>query len=83
LAAQSRDEPEPYSSPPKTTVGVPCGDVLHRGVVDRQLLAGGCTSVTAALHARAVGLRRQHEVLDAHVGERAAHHHLVVAARAP
>ena len=24
LAAQSRDEPVPYSSPPKTTVGVPC-----------------------------------------------------------
>ena len=34
----------------------------------------------AAFLARAVGLRRQHQVLDAHVGERAAHHHLVVAA---
>ena len=39
FAAQSRDDPVPYSSPPKTTVGVPCRDVLHRRVVDRHLLA--------------------------------------------
>jgi hypothetical protein len=39
LAAQSRDEPVPYSSPPKIMVGVPFGHVLHRGVVDEQLLA--------------------------------------------
>src|SRR5256885_16920273 len=35
----------------------------------------------AAFDARAVGLRRKHQVLDAHVAEGAAHHDLVVAAR--
>jgi hypothetical protein len=34
----------------------------------------------AALLARAVGRGRNHQVLDAHVGEGAAHHHVVVAA---
>ncbi len=56
LAAQSRDEPVPYSSPPKTTVGVPCGDVLHGRVVDRHLLAGRLEQRDAAFDARAVRL---------------------------
>ena len=43
LAAQSRDDPVPYSSPAKITVGVPRFDVRHRRVVDRQLRTlSGC-----------------------------------------
>jgi hypothetical protein len=79
LAAQSRLEPVPYSSPAKTTVGTPAA-VFHRRVVDRHLLAAGLVQRVAAFLARAVGRGRQHQVLDAHVGEGAAHHHLVVAA---
>ena len=41
LAAQSRDEPVPYSLPARTTSGMPSRLVLHRGVVDRHLLAVG------------------------------------------
>ena len=37
LAAQSRDEPEPYSLPPKITSGVPCGLVVLARVVDERL----------------------------------------------
>ena len=41
LAAQSRDDPEPYSLPASTTSGMPgCGVVLRR-VVDVRLLAAG------------------------------------------
>jgi hypothetical protein len=40
LAAQSRLDPVPYSSPPKTIVGS-LGDVPHRRVVDEHLLAEG------------------------------------------
>ena len=39
FAAQSREEPEPYSLPASTTSGTPSCDVAHRRVVDRQLLA--------------------------------------------
>jgi len=48
------------------------GDVAHGGVVDRHLFL--------ADQREAAFLALQHEVLDAHVGEGAAHHHLVVAA---
>ena len=40
----------------------------------------GWNSVTPPSTRVPSALRRQHQVLDAHVGERAAHHHLVVAA---
>ena len=74
LAAQSRDEPEPYSLPASTTSGVLVLGVLHRRVVDRHLLAVRHEARDAAL-----GARRE-LVAQADVGERAAHHHLVVAA---
>jgi hypothetical protein len=41
FAAQSREEPVPYSLPAKTTSGTPSGLVAHRRVVDRHLLADG------------------------------------------
>jgi len=56
------------------------GDVFHRSLVDRHLLAGGLVDGDAAFDARAVGLHGKHQVLDAHVAEGAAHHDLVVAA---
>src|SRR5438552_1173863 len=58
----------------------PFGDVFHRRLVDRHLLAGRLVNGDAAFDARAVGLHRKHQVLDAHVAESAAHHDLVVAA---
>ena len=73
LAAQSRDEPEPYSLPAMTSSGTP-PLVLHRRVVDRRHLAVGQQRRPAAL-----GAGRE-LVAQADVGERAAHHHLVVAA---
>ena len=79
LAAQSRDEPLPYSAPANTTSGTPLRLVLHRGVVDRHLLAVGPVLGEAAFRNVAVGAL-QHEVLDADVGERAAHHDFMVAA---
>jgi hypothetical protein len=45
--------------------GWPCGWLVQR---------------EAALFARTVGAGRQHQVLDAHIGKGAAHHHVVVAA---
>ena len=74
LAAQSRELPVPYSWPAKITSGTPSALVPHRGVVDRHLLAVGLVARHAALDAR------DHEVLDAHVGEGAARHDAVVAA---
>jgi hypothetical protein len=56
------------------------GDVFHRRVVDRHLLAARLEQREPAFLAAAAGQRRDHQVLDAHVGEGAAHHHLVVAA---
>ena len=79
FAAQSRDEPLPYSAPANTTSGTLLLLVLHRGIVDRHLLAVGPVLGQAALRDVAVGAL-QHEVLDADVGEGAAHHHLVIAA---
>ena len=39
FAAQSRDEPAPYSLPAMMITGVPSLAILHRRVVDRHLLA--------------------------------------------
>ena len=55
LAAQSRLEPVPYSSPPKTTGRRAFGHVLHRRVVDEHLLAARLEQRDAAFLARAVG----------------------------
>ena len=74
LAAQSRDEPVPYSLPAKTTSGTPSALVAHGGVVDRHDGAVRLVLGDAALDAG------DHLVLDADVGEGAAHHHLVIAA---
>ncbi len=58
--------------------------VLHGRVEDEHLLAPQRPLVLehrdAAFLARAIGRGCNHEVLDAHVGEGAAHHHIVVAA---
>src|SRR6266853_1423073 len=56
------------------------GDVFHRRLVDRHLLAGRLVDSDAAFGARAVGLHRKHQVLDAYVAEGSAHHDLVIAA---
>ena len=74
FAAQSRDEPEPYSLPGEDEQRHALLLVAHRRVVDRHLLAVGQVTRPAAF-----GAGRQ-LVAQADVGERAAHHHLVVAA---
>ena len=74
LAAQSRDEPVPYSLPPNIDQRHALLLVAHRRVVDRHLLAGRIVLGDAAFDAR------HHLVLDADVGERAAHHYFVIAA---
>ena len=53
--------------------------ILHGSVVDRHLLAVGPMLGETAFRDIAVRAS-QHEVLDADVGESAAHHHLMVAA---
>ena len=74
LAAQSRDEPAPYCSPPNTTSGVPSvpdRPSTHRNIdVCCTVGALGVTAFDAV----------QHLVLDADIGKGAAHHDLVVAA---
>ena len=75
FAAQSRDEPEPYSLPARTTSGTPLGLVLHRRR-RRSIIA---LAVGQVARDAALGAGRE-LVPQAHVGERAAHHHLVVAA---
>ena len=79
LAAQSREEPVPYSLPAKTTSGTPSLLVAHGGVVDEHPLARGLMDGEAALD-HVAGVVPHHLVLDADVGEGAAHHHLVIAA---
>ena len=75
LAAQSRDEPVPYSLPAMTIERRAVLLVRHRRVVDELTLAAGLgASRPAALRAR------RQLVAQADVGERAAHHHLVIAA---
>ena len=74
LAAQSRDEPVPYSCPARMISGVLRRLIFHRRVVNAHLLAVGLKFRHAAFDAR------HHQILDAHIGERAARHHAVVAA---
>ncbi len=83
LAAQSREEPVPYSLPASTTRSMPCLDVAHGGVVDRQLLVraiGEVVGVAALRQRLQPGHVAAEQVAQADVRERAAHHHLVVAA---
>ena len=73
LAAQSREEPVPYSLPASATRGRPL-PVAHRRRVNRHLLVGRLVHGPAAF-----GARRK-LVAQADVGKGAAHHHFVVAA---
>ena len=73
LAAQSRDEPEPYSLPASTS----SGHALRPRTPSRRRRSSS-RSPSQDGHA-ALGARRE-LVAQPHVGERAAHHHLVVAA---
>jgi hypothetical protein len=61
----------------RTRPGGALGLILHRGVVDRHLLAGRHVAGEAALDAL------DHLVLDADIGEGAAHHDFMVARREP
>ena len=74
LAAQSRDEPEPYSLPRDDDERDAGRLVLHRSLEDAHLLAGREVARDAAFDAG------NEQVLQAHVRERAAHHHFVIAA---
>ena len=74
LAAQSRDEPVPYSLPASTIEWRALPLVLERGIVDRHLFAARLMTGPAAL-----GARRQ-QIAQADVGKRAAHHDFVIAA---
>src|SRR5215468_5677521 len=54
------------------------GLILHRRVVDAHLLAG---AILLAIMLRHTAFRAgNHQILDAHVGERAARHHAIIAA---
>ena len=77
LAAQSRDDPEPYSLPAMTSSGTLLGGVPLRRVEDGHLLAAGQVAGVAALGAGG------ELVAQPDVGEGAADHHLVVAAPGP
>ena len=74
LAAQSRLDPVPYSAPAKITSGTSVLLVAHRSFIDRQHFAARLKRGPTAFGAR------RHFVFDADVGERAAHHHFMVAA---
>ena len=73
MAAQSREEPEPYSLPARMSSGVPSARYFSRGVEDRHL---GVRRQVAG--ESAFGLHQP--VTQADVGEGAAHHHFVIAA---
>jgi len=74
LAAQSREEPEPYSFPARIMSGTLAVGVLDAGVEDGHLLAFGKQTGDAAL-----GAWRE-LVAQADVSEGAADHHFVIAA---
>ncbi len=74
LAAQSREEPEPYSLPARMMSGTPRSAYFDAGVEDGHLLAFGQQARDAAF-----GAGRE-LVAQAHVGEGAAHHDFVIAA---
>ena len=76
LAAQSRDDPDPYSVPARISSGVPVPGVIHRGVVDSGHRTVGLGEV-ASDPALGAGCEL---VAQPDVGEGAADHHFVVAA---
>ncbi len=74
FAAQSRELPVPVFLAGNHDQRHALRLILHRRVVDAHALAVGLMNRDAAFDAR------HHQVLDAHVGERAAHHHFMIAA---
>ena len=58
FAAQSREEPDPYSLPPSTTSGTSSAMYLHRRVVDRHLLGLGRLAAVATGGRRSRASRR-------------------------
>ena len=72
LAAQSRDDPDPYSRPPITISGVPSA-VARGGIEDDDHLAAG------QVGGEPPSLPSGELVVDAEVREGAADHHVVVA----
>ena len=73
MAAQSREEPEPYSFPARMISGVPSALIFLRGFEDRHFLIGGQVAGEAAFDV-------DQFVAQADVGEGAADHDFVVAA---
>ena len=76
LAAQSRDEPVPYSCPANHDQRRARFLIFHGGVVNAQ----SCFAVAAANFVTPPSDAGHHQILDAHIGKRAARHHAVVAA---
>jgi hypothetical protein len=77
FAAQSREEPVPYSCPAITISGYRAADVRFRRIVDGQLRALRLQQRVSAL------LAAEHQVLDPHIGEGAAGHDAIIAAAGP
>ena len=78
LAAQSREEPVPYSLPRDHDQRHAVGLIAHRGIEDRHLLAG---RLRAGIIDRVAAFAAAHHLVpDADIGEGAAHHHFVIAA---
>ena len=77
LAAQSREEPVPYSLPARITSGVPAALISHCGVINAHLFAAWHVHGDAALDAR------HQEIAQPDIGERAAHHDFMIAATRP
>ena len=79
LAAQSRDEPLPYSTPANTTSGTfPSRSAWRRRRSACPRRRGIMYGVAALRHSSVRAF--EHVVLDADIGEGAAHHHFVIAA---
>src|SRR5260363_50460 len=79
LAAQSRDEPVPYSS--REYQGrYAFLEIAHRGIINEHLFAARLVNRDAAFDARALRFRRNHQIFNPDVGKGAAHHHLMIAA---
>ncbi len=83
FAAQSRERAGAVLLSTEHHRGCAVRDVLHGRVVDEHLLAGRLEQRDTAFLARAVRSGRDHQVLDAHIGEGAAHHHFMIAAARP
>ena len=79
LAAQSREEPLPYSAPAKTTSGTPsCSYFIAASKIGISSPSGQCL-VRPPSGTKTVALL-QDEILNSDVGEGSAHHDLMIAA---